>query len=527
MRKGKNMNKHLKPRATRNLSGALAARALLAAGALTASAASAQVARVLPTDLTNIAAAANGGRVLGSTSTLDNNTEFKADNLIDGQVYNPASKAGSAGWSSNKFDPVNMDYVTIGFAGNEIKRVGKLVFNAATSLNPERWAKDIEVQVSTDTAEGPYRAIQQITLKRSAEAQEFPILPADARFVRLMFRSNWGSDRAVSLGEVELYEAIDTSNPMGGVIARLEGTINDLERYKTTQSEIQNSLVTRAGTAAPRPAAKPVVFNPKNLRPVQAPAAAGGNIAAARNGGKIVDVTSTFDNDEKFSANNLIDGQNYSPLTDKGSYGWASQGFSPGRQYVTIGFRDDRSHVINKLIINPVSNQSTLRWASRVEVQVTMGTSKEGPFRTVGTFNLLAQAANQEFSMRPVEAKYVRFAFTANGPGNPLPLGDPNVSSDRSVSLGEIEIYEPLMTSGDLDALIGRFKNVLTDLKRLRSTPAVADAAAATPAADAPPAPANAAAPKTAPRVKQVAAKIPAKTPAKRPAPRLSGTPSR
>ena len=51
------------------------------------------------------------------------------------------------------------------------------IFNTATSLNPERWAKDIEVQVSTDAADGPYRAISQITLKRSAEAQEGTPVP--------------------------------------------------------------------------------------------------------------------------------------------------------------------------------------------------------------------------------------------------------------------------------------------------------------------------------------------------------------
>jgi hypothetical protein len=60
------------------------------------------------------------------------------------------------------------------------------------------------------------------------------------------------------------------------------------------------------------------------------------------------------------------------------------------------------------------------------------------------------------------------FVFTANGPGNPLPNADPNVSSDRAVSLGEIEIYEPDLSTADLDAIIGRFNLVLTGLIRLR-----------------------------------------------------------
>lgn len=430
------------------------------AAVLSAPAAQAQETRVLPVDLTNIAAAANGGRVVSATTTLTDDPAFNASNLIDGQVYDPTGKTGSAGWASNKFDPVNMDYVTFAFAKDEVKRIGKIAFNNVIALNPERWAKDIEVQVSTDTADGPYTAISQVTLKRVAGKQEFLVLPTNARFVRLMFRSNWGSDRSVGLGEVEIYEAIDSDNGIGGVIARLEGSIRDLQRFKDTDAEIRNSIGSRS--AANDKAIKTVAL--ENGVPVTV----GGNIAASKNGGKIVDYSSIFSDDPKYSPDNLIDGENYSPADDKGSYGWSSEGFAPSRQYVTIGFRDDRSHVVNKLVLNPVSNQSNMRWATRVDVQVSSGSPKEGPFRTVETFNIRQEPTNQEFTMRPVEAKYVRIVFTANGPGNPLPLADPAVSSDRSVSLGEVEIYEPPADSGTLDALIGRFRAVLDDLKRLR-----------------------------------------------------------
>jgi hypothetical protein len=63
------------------------------------------------------------------------------------------------------------------------------------------------------------------------------MLPTAARFVRLVFRSNYGSDRAVALGEVSVYEAIDTSDPVGGLISRLEGAISDLRRYREIQLE--------------------------------------------------------------------------------------------------------------------------------------------------------------------------------------------------------------------------------------------------------------------------------------------------
>lgn len=443
--------------------------------------------RVVPTDVVNIAAAANGGRVLAATSTLNDDPAYKASNLIDGSVYDAAHSKGTNGWASNKFDPIAMDAVTIGFKDNAVRRIGKVVLNPASNVTQERWAKDVEVQVSTDTAEGPYRAVAQLTVRQAPERQEFTVLPTQARFVRLMFRSNWGSDRAVALGEVEIYEAIDTSDTVGQVIAQLEGTITDLRRFRQTQVDSINagsdSLV--AGAALPRPA-------------VTAPAAtdrAGRNIAAAKNGGRIVDFSSTFISDPQqgpdpdYKPENLIDGENYLEPTDKtpekGTYGWSSQGFQKGHEFVTLGFKDDRTRLINKIILNPTSNQARMRWARKVDLQITSGSAKEGPYRTVISFTLRNEPTNQDFVLpRPLEAKYVRFVFTANGPGgNSLPNADPDVDSDRAVSLGEIEIYEATASGQELDVLIGRFVKVLDDLKQLRNQGALHGSGAMTAAA--------------------------------------------
>lgn len=453
--------------------------------------------RVYPTDLTNIAAASNGGRVLEATSTLDNDPNFNANTLIDGKVWDGARQTGTSGWASNKFDPVNMDTVTLAFAGNTVRRIGKIVLNPTAAVAPERWAKDIEVQVSTESAEGPYSAVAQLTLRKAAERQEFLILPVAARFVRLAFRSNWGSDRAVALGEVEIYEAIGQGDPMGQVIAQLEGAVNDLKRFRQTQIDVGGATtVSASGKPAKAPqGARPktasakgtgdealLALEPATVQLIQNVTAAAAprlatsnlNVAAAVNGGRIVDATSTFISDPTagadpaYSPEKLIDGQNYKG-DDKGSFGWASQGFAPGRQWVTIGFRDDRTKVISKFVLNPTSNQSDLRWARRVDVQVTSESPKNGPFRTVGTFNVRPEATNQEFTIRPVEAKYVRFVFAANGPGNlNLANADPDVSSDRAVSMGEIEVYEVSASGNELDALISRFENALTALKVLR-----------------------------------------------------------
>lgn len=432
--------------------------------------------RNLSTDLTNIAAAQNGGRILSVSSTFDNNKAYSANNLIDGQAFNFQSGSGSKGWASNQFDPINMDMVTIGFAGNGLRTLGKIVLNPSVDLTPERWAKDIEVQVSTETAEGPYTAVAQLTLKRDPAPQEFQMLPVPARFVRLMFRSNWGSDRAVGLGEVEIYEAIDGSDPMGGVINRFESAVNDLRRYRQVQSEGGNTTTAAAPPVATQQPAS-ARGRQQGARVQKTQLVEGGaagfpstnvNIAATKNGGKIMAYSSTFNDDPAFGPDKLIDSNNYRPADDKGSNGWASQGFEPGKEYVTIGFADDRVKLIGKVTLNPVSNQSDLRWARRIDMQVTSGSFKDGPWKTAATLNLRPEAVNQDFVIRPVEAKYVRFIFQANGPGVVLPNADPNVNSDRAVSLGEIEIYEAVAGDDQLATLVSRFDQVLADLKTLR-----------------------------------------------------------
>lgn len=434
--------------------------------------------RVFPTDMTNIAAAANGGQIIGATSTFENNPQWNASNLIDGKIYDSQSNSGSLGWSSNKFDPIAMDAVTLAFAGSQVRRIGKIVLNPTAAVPPERWAKDVEVQVSTESAEGPYRTAALLTLRREAKPQAFLILPANAKYVRFLFRSNQGSDRAVALGEIEIYEAIPTNDAIGQLIARMEGAIAELEQYKEIEVQRRNGGTFASGESdlksifsgdhVPSDATLQLIQLAVRENNTTFPVS-NVNIAAAKNGGKIMNYSSLFGNDPAFAAKNLIDGQVYSQMDNKGTSGWSSEGFVPGREFVTIGFGDDRNHLLGKIVMNPASNQAILRWARRVEVQFTTGSAKEGPWRTAATVNLRAEPVNQEFLIRPVEAKYVRFVFQANGPSDiNLPGLMPGVNSDRSVSLGEIEIYEATAAASVLDAVIGRFKSILIDLKTLR-----------------------------------------------------------
>lgn len=482
---------------TKTPAGTLALGLIMGVSLAWSGAAHAQT-RAWATSLTNIAAAANGGHIVSVSSTIDkNDPQFAASNLIDGQVFNTVNgkTSGSFGWASDKYDPVNMEYVTIGFKDNALHNIGKIVINPTTNVAPERWVKDMEVQASTATADGPYSVVAQLTVLKKAQTQEFTILPAPARFVRLMFRTNWGSDRAVALGEIEMYDSVNAADPLGGLITRMEGAVSELKQYRQTQQDIQGTIQASAPDAAtsrpvalPKPTGQPHLSEATlqliqqttgdaSVAPVRArptTAASLRNIAAAANGGKIVDYSSIFVSDpaqgpdSAYGPDKLIDGQNFSPQDNTGSSGWASQGFAPGKQFVTIGFRDDRTHVINRIVVNPASNQSSLRWARRIEVQVATTAAKTGPWQTVATLNLRMEVGNQEFKLASVEAKYVRFVFMANGPGDVKLAGlDPDVNSDRSVSLGEIEIYEPVAESAALDAVIGNLQQILVDMKRV------------------------------------------------------------
>ncbi len=451
-------------------------RPLITVGALLISAPFADAqSRALPTDTVNIAAASRGGRIVSASSMLDNQKEYAAENLIDEQTY--GNGKGSFGWVSNRYDPQNMEQVTIGFKDNALKTIGRVVINPAAYVARERWAKDVSVQVSTESVEGPFTPITEITLRQMPVPQEFKFFPVPARFVRLVFRTNYGSDRAVAVGEVELYEAIDTTDPFGDVIGRLEGTISDLKKFQKTQMELGTNSAT---------------VRPVNLPTGAGAAAANVNIAALANGGKIIAASSTFESergkgaDPAYGPNMLLDGKLFKPKdAANNSFGWSSQGFQPGDQWVIIGFKDDRTQPIGKIVLNPLSYQPRERWARRVDLQVSNEPYKDvrdlRTFRTIKTLNLRTDPVNQEFDIGPIEAKYVRLIFTANGPGDVQLEGfNPDINSDRAVSLGEVEIYPPRISNGELEALISRFSQVLTDLKQLRRSGARVAAGEAT-----------------------------------------------
>ncbi len=189
----------------------------------------------------NIAAAANGGRIVAvSSEALDKNgrviPQWAAKNLIDGKhVVGTFVPADSYGWSSNRAPTADKpEWVIIAFAGEQTHLIGRMVIDPTTADPPiiGRWVRHIELQVSNTTVDGPYKTVGHFTVVNRPIKQTFDFPPVEARYVRLVIWSNHGSDKCVEMGEVEIYEAIVGDDVLDQLIMRLENLLQDLKRYR-------------------------------------------------------------------------------------------------------------------------------------------------------------------------------------------------------------------------------------------------------------------------------------------------------
>ncbi len=192
---------------------------------------------------TNLLLAANGGKIVAFSSQLLDEygkpvPQWQAANLIDGKYvtgsYRPAD---SHGWSSNAPpSPTNPQWIIFALPGDPVQTrlIGRIVIDPTTPDSPliGRYAKDFELYVSATTPDGPWALVKRGQLLNKPIKQTFDFLPVEARYLRLVITSNWGSDRYVELGEVECYEAIAGDDALDGLIVRLESLLQDLKRYR-------------------------------------------------------------------------------------------------------------------------------------------------------------------------------------------------------------------------------------------------------------------------------------------------------
>jgi len=214
---------------------------------------------------TNLVAAEMGGRIVAfSSQAVDENgkvmPEWQVANLIDGKhVLGNYTPADSYGWSSQHApSEESPEWVVFAFAQDQTRLLRRIVIDPATDdpLFIGRWVRDVELQISTTTPEGPYKTVGRFLVVNRPIQQHFDFLPVEARYVRLVITSNHGSDKCVGMGEVEIYEAIGGDSALDDVIVRLENLLQELKHlrdFKLYQQE-QNTL--EEVTTSPAPPAE-------------------------------------------------------------------------------------------------------------------------------------------------------------------------------------------------------------------------------------------------------------------------------
>lgn len=213
----------------------------------------------------DIAAAANGGRIVAvSSQALDRNNhvipQWQATNLIDGKyVTGTFVPPDSYGWSSNRPPtPDKPEWFIIAFKGDQTRLINRIVIDPTTDDPPYigRWVRDVELQVSTTTKDGPYKSIGRFVVLSRPIKQSFQFPPVEARYVRLLITGNGGSDKCVEMGEFEVFEAIISGDVLDQLIVRLQNLLTDLKRYRDGVLYQQNSKTTEEVTHKAPPAGK-------------------------------------------------------------------------------------------------------------------------------------------------------------------------------------------------------------------------------------------------------------------------------
>ncbi|NLN90393.1 MAG: discoidin domain-containing protein [candidate division WS1 bacterium] len=156
----------------------------------------------------NLAAAAAGG-VITVPNSLE--SKFGPEHLNDG-VYD-----GSSGdcWVSGNGLTFPYDIV-VSFANSAVHEVTGVSVTSNTGqeyIFGARWPQDVQILVSsTGTQPGDFQAVQTATLAKSAETQNIPLTPVEARYVMIRVLSNHGH-KTMEMSEIEVW---GSPQPAGG-----------------------------------------------------------------------------------------------------------------------------------------------------------------------------------------------------------------------------------------------------------------------------------------------------------------------
>ncbi|MGQ9732222.1 MAG: discoidin domain-containing protein [Candidatus Zipacnadales bacterium] len=401
----------------------------------------------------NIVAAENGGRVLSASSEPRERgkirPEWRKENLIDGlHVQGDIVPTNSHGWATQTApSPRSPAWVVFAFADERPRLLGSVRLDPVTS-DPQvigRWVKNFRIEVSVTTPEGPWEMVESHELLNIPRPQDFKFrTPTLAKYVRLVITSNHGSNFWVSLGEFEVYEALLSTDELTRIIDSLERELGNLKRFA-------------AGSGASQSSPEPPLPD------------LGASLIAAANGGQVVAVSSERLAEgptatgspgprEEWRATNLIDGLIFDaeePPPHR-SFGWSSE--IPPRpnkpEFVIFQVSGDTPVLVDAALVDPrTCDPWTIgRGAKEIEIATSI-VSQEGPWHTVGRWELPQEPAVRVLHFPPSEARFVRLLVISNH------------GSDRYVGLGEFGVYRLSKDVNILEGIALEFENIITNLK--------------------------------------------------------------
>lgn len=150
--------------------------------------------------LKNVLAAENGGKLVYTTTQYDDGG-WAARNLIDGKL--------GAGHEYCTQPNTSAEMV---FVLPKTAKIIQVAFNPYTTEDPKRWAREVEVQLSTEGPRQGFKSIGKFTLhnRQSVDPgvplpdQVFKINPVDAKFVKLRLISSHGGEY-IQMGEFKAF----------------------------------------------------------------------------------------------------------------------------------------------------------------------------------------------------------------------------------------------------------------------------------------------------------------------------------
>jgi len=150
--------------------------------------------------LKNVVAEENGGKLVYFTSQY-NDSDWAAKNLIDGQV------GQGHGYCTSDSKPAEVVFVL-----PSVTTITQVAFTPFTVEDVGNWAKEVEVQVSTQGPKQGFKSMGKFTLHNRQNVdhskplpdQVFKIEPVQAKFIKLMLLKNYGGSY-LQMGEFKAF----------------------------------------------------------------------------------------------------------------------------------------------------------------------------------------------------------------------------------------------------------------------------------------------------------------------------------